>query len=148
MALAITPFEALCGFLPFKEIVLNLRATSEVWSLVPTDIIEGISELALLSPPEVELEREALRDVFEAIMSADPPWVALHLQKLTDRYEGGGAQGENQRIVDLVMKLHEDFPGDVGIFCAFMLNHVSLQPGEAIFLGAGEPHAYISGGTD
>jgi hypothetical protein len=33
------------------------------------------------------------------------------------------------------------------VFCAFLLNYVSLQPGEAIFLGAGEPHAYVSGGT-
>ena len=28
-----------------------------------------------------------------------------------------------------------------------MLNYAHLQPGEAIFLAAGEPHAYLSGGT-
>jgi mannose-6-phosphate isomerase class I len=27
-----------------------------------------------------------------------------------------------------------------------MLNSVHLNPGDAIYLGAGEPHAYISGG--
>ncbi|KAF9241651.1 RmlC-like cupin domain-containing protein [Melanogaster broomeanus] len=34
---------------------------------------------------------------------------------------------------------------NVGVFCAFMLNYVKLKPGQAIFLGAGEPHAYVSG---
>jgi mannose-6-phosphate isomerase class I len=28
----------------------------------------------------------------------------------------------------------------------FMLNVMDLKPGDAIFLGAGEPHSYISGG--
>ncbi len=37
------------------------------------------------------------------------------------------------------------FPGDPGVIAAMLLNHVRLQPGEAMFLGAGVPHAYIDG---
>ena len=36
-------------------------------------------------------------------------------------------------------------PGDPGCFAPFLLNIYRLQPGEAIFLPAGEIHAYISG---
>ena len=70
------------------------------------------------------------------------------LSTLTQRYKAGGAHPEieGKEIVDLVLKLDSQFPGDIGIFCAFVLNYVELKPGEAIFLGAGEPHAYISGG--
>ncbi|KAG0144896.1 hypothetical protein CROQUDRAFT_659462 [Cronartium quercuum f. sp. fusiforme G11] len=31
-------------------------------------------------------------------------------------------------------------------FCTYMLNLVHLQPGQAAFLSANEPHAYLSGG--
>lgn len=36
-------------------------------------------------------------------------------------------------------------PGDPGVIAAMLLNHVRLQPGEALFLGAGIPHAYLNG---
>ncbi len=39
----------------------------------------------------------------------------------------------------------EDFPGDVGAVLALLLNHVRLEPGEAIYLGAGNVHAYLRG---
>jgi len=37
------------------------------------------------------------------------------------------------------------YPGDPGVIAAMLLNHIRLQPGEALFLGAGVPHAYLSG---
>ncbi|CAM5407321.1 hypothetical protein SGLAM104S_01998 [Streptomyces glaucescens] len=37
------------------------------------------------------------------------------------------------------------YPGDPGVIAAMLLNHVRLQPGEALFLGAGIPHAYLNG---
>ncbi len=39
----------------------------------------------------------------------------------------------------------KQYPGDVGVFCPFLLNCIVLEVGEAIFLPANEPHAYISG---
>ena len=35
--------------------------------------------------------------------------------------------------------------GDVGLFNIMFLNHCVLKPGEALFLAANLPHAYISG---
>jgi mannose-6-phosphate isomerase len=31
------------------------------------------------------------------------------------------------------------------VFCSLLLNHITLQPGEGVFLAANEPHAYLSG---
>src|SRR3954454_24715736 len=42
-------------------------------------------------------------------------------------------------------ELAHHYPGDPGVIAAMLLNHVRLQPGEALFLGAGIPHAYLSG---
>ena len=69
------------------------------------------------------------------------------LKKLIGRYKEGREKPEESGVKELVLRLEEQFPGDIGVFCVFMLNYVKLQPGDAIFLGAGEPHAYVSGGT-
>ena len=47
---------------------------------------------------------------------------------------------------ELLDKLNREFPGDVGIFTMYFLNIITLKPGEAIFLEADYPHAYLSGG--
>ncbi len=36
-------------------------------------------------------------------------------------------------------------PADAGLLPALMLRYAELEPGEALFLGAGVPHAYLSG---
>ena len=43
------------------------------------------------------------------------------------------------------MRLNAIYPGDPGVFIALMMNHVHLQPGQAIYLPAGNIHAYLSG---
>lgn len=45
-----------------------------------------------------------------------------------------------------MLRLHSQYPGDIGCFSIYFLNHVVLEPGQAMFLGANEPHAYIYGG--
>lgn len=47
---------------------------------------------------------------------------------------------------ELLLRLHSQYPGDIGCFSIYFLNRILLQPGEAMFLGANEPHAYLSGG--
>ena len=46
----------------------------------------------------------------------------------------------------LFLKLHQTYPGDVGCFSIYFLNHLVLQPGEALYLSTNEPHAYLYGG--
>ena len=48
--------------------------------------------------------------------------------------------------VKLLVQLYSWFPNDVGCFCLFFMNIVSLEAGDAMFLGPNVPHAYISGG--
>jgi mannose-6-phosphate isomerase len=38
-----------------------------------------------------------------------------------------------------------EFPGDIGVVLSLLLNYVELGPGEAIYLGAGNVHAYLQG---
>lgn len=44
-----------------------------------------------------------------------------------------------------VLRLENQYLSDIGVIVVFFLNHVKLNPGEALFLGANEPHVYLSG---
>ena len=48
-------------------------------------------------------------------------------------------------ITNVVLRLAEQYPGDFGVFAPYFLNYIKMKPGDAIFIGANEPHAYISG---
>jgi mannose-6-phosphate isomerase len=42
-------------------------------------------------------------------------------------------------------KIAQEHPGDVGLLVALLMNHVVLKPGQALYLPAGNIHAYLSG---
>lgn len=143
MALAITPFEALCGFRPLSEIANFLNNTPELHALIPPSIVNNFLLVSGSNPTE-PAEKAALKSLFESLMTTDESIFHHQLVILVKRYQSQVTK-END-IVQLVLKLNDQFPGDIGSFCPFLLNYVRLDPGQAIFLGAGEPHAYISGG--
>lgn len=46
---------------------------------------------------------------------------------------------------ELLLQLHQQYPGDIGCFAIYLLNLITLKPGEAMFLEANVPHAYLKG---
>lgn len=145
MAIAITPFVAMCGFRPLSQIAVFLNQTPELAAFVPSPLRDKFIANSLLPTTSPE-QKSSLRDVFSAVMTASEEEVKIRLRKLVGRYSTGGFTADEKDVVELVIELDRQFPNDVGVFCVFLLNVVKLEPGEAIFLGAGEPHAYISGG--
>ncbi|MFJ2178653.1 mannose-6-phosphate isomerase, class I [Streptomyces sp. NPDC087851] len=124
---ALTPFEGLCGFRA-PEDAADLLARLDVDALKPyVDLLRAHPEEA------------ALREVLTAVLGADPDEMAATVTEAAaaaDRL--GGAYAPYASIA-------RHYPGDPGVIAAMLLNHVQLQPGEALFLGAGVPHAYLDG---
>ena len=143
MAIALTPFTALCGFRPLPEISTYLSHVPEFASLIPHTILSAFQTGSSTSDASA---KSCLRDVFSAVMTTPTEIVKAQLRTLVGRYKSGGDTPEEADIRELAIELDRQFPDDVGVFCVFLLNVIKLQPGEAIFLGAGEPHAYIAGG--
>jgi mannose-6-phosphate isomerase len=146
MALAITPFSALCGFLPLARIATYLTNVPELAALIPLAILKTFLGIVPTTDSDAPAAKQALRDVFSAVMTAPTNTYTAELGRLIQRYEAGVVHSEEEGVRQLVLRLNTQFSNDIGTFCAFLLNYVKLSPGEAIFLGAGEPHAYISGG--
>lgn len=50
-----------------------------------------------------------------------------------------------KRAYATAVEIAEHYPDDVGVIMSLMLNRMTLQPGEAAFLGAGIIHAHLKG---
>ncbi|WP_392671019.1 mannose-6-phosphate isomerase, class I [Streptomyces sp. LN785] len=124
---ALTPFDGLCGFRRPAE-------AAETMAALGVDSLKPYVDLLGAHPEEA-----ALREVLTAILTADPVQMAETVTAAATAAERlGGAHAPYARIA-------HHFPGDPGVIAAMLLNYVQLQPGEALFLGAGVPHAYLGG---
>ncbi|KAG2488964.1 hypothetical protein HYH03_012581 [Edaphochlamys debaryana] len=145
MALALSDFEALCGFASTQELQDRLRGVPELASLVGP---QAAGALLALEPGSGagEEAKQALRTAFTRLMTASPEAVTGAVRSLVERLkreqDSGTALSPHEA---LALRLNTQFPDDVGVFSAFFLNLVTLPPGHAIYLPANEPHAYLAG---
>jgi mannose-6-phosphate isomerase len=136
MAVAITDFEAFCGFKPLLKIKQHLETIPEFKLLIGDEI----TNLFINNP-----NKENLKNVFQAVMLSSEDKVSEIANSLVNRTISESSIFD-ESLANLIQRLNKQFPGDVGLFCGcLMLNHCILKSGEAIFLQADEPHAYISG---
>ena len=144
MALALTPFEGMCGFRPMCDISAEIAATSPLASALGQT---GAALQAAAKDTSTASHKSALKAAFGALMALSDAGVEKHTASAVAWLAAKQAQqgGELHGADALAMRLSKQFPGDVGMFAPYLLNHVLIQPGEAFFMAANEPHAYLSG---
>lgn len=137
---ALVPVDALCGFRRISD-TLGLFDELAVPELEPV-------LAALRSSPD----REGLAAVFRALMTmphAEGARLVRATVKACEERIAESAAGPREaafaREYAWAKKLDALYPGDVGVVSALLLNLVRLEPGEAIYLGAGNLHAYLDG---
>ncbi len=126
---ALTPFRALCGFRPAAE---TGAAIERLLGAAPGD-----------APLNGWLDRlgsdDDIRPVFEWLLSRGPG-----VDELLVSLVAAAALVDGEHYT-LVAELAAAYPGDPGIAISLMLNLALLEPGEVLFLPAGNIHAYIEG---
>ena len=174
MAVALTPFEAMCGFRQVSEILAFISTVTEFRTILVQGTNEGQGVAAIAQLQEAadsgtpSLVGAALQQLFRLYANADPVVVAAQVDALVQRVALQSSAESESKLKDtgeeqknstedvedvsgkylaeaLAVRLAGQFPGDIGVFAPFLLNFLRLQPGEAIFLAANEPHAYVSG---
>jgi mannose-6-phosphate isomerase len=127
---ALTPFIGLCGFRPPKAI---MSAIEPVWPKTEA------SALIVLRNGK---GAKAVQAFFQYLMHLDRDRRAA----LTNNVADSAAQLESpSETVRWIVRLHQKYPGDIGVLSPLMLNIITLQPGEAVFLPPGQLHAYLDG---
>jgi mannose-6-phosphate isomerase len=131
LLLALTPFEALCGFRPVEQ-SLHCLAKLQVPELKPTIAALARGGLRAAIPQLIALSPEHRAVLVSAVAEAAARFVAAHDPEFINTYRWAAS-------------LAETYPGDPGVVISLMCNHLKLAPGEAVFLPAGNLHAYLSG---
>mmetsp|Transcript_1664 Transcript_1664/g.2186 ORF Transcript_1664/g.2186 Transcript_1664/m.2186 type:complete len:510 (+) Transcript_1664:41-1570(+) len=166
MAIALTPFEAMCGFRRLSEIAVNLRRHREFANCID---VQAQLQVFTASPVDEKEQREALMALFQSFMSCDPEVSKVQLAALIKKLRSeqsksmraSGAKHINppnndvsgvysespweRKAARAVLRLAEQFPGDAGAMAPLFLNYLLIAPGESFFMAANEPHAYVAG---
>jgi mannose-6-phosphate isomerase len=135
LLVALQPFDALAGFRPAARTVDLLRA------LAVSDLDPFIELL------DDQSDADGLRALFTTWITAPQPDIDVLVTAVLQgaiHYVSCGAT-EFAAEARTVLELGERYLGDAGVLAALLLNRVTLGPGEAIFLPAGNLHAYLRG---
>lgn len=126
----------MCSFRPLADVVAHLRAIPALAALCGGE--PAIQRAEQATGPDT---KKALRSLFESLMTSSESHVAdsLHGTVLSLK------KANTSDADDLFLRLVDYYPADVGCFAAYLLNHIHIKPGEAFFMAANEPHAYLKG---
>ncbi len=127
---ALTPFCALNGF----------RKLEEALRLLEKIRVPGLAEIVsfLRSHPN----RDGLKKFFNHLMTTDRG----KQRKIVEQAVNSAEQQTNEEPVwTWMIKLNEEYPGDMGVLSPLFLNLVRLKPQQAMYLPAGELHGYLEG---
>jgi mannose-6-phosphate isomerase len=131
LLLALTPFEALCGFRPVEQ-SLHCLAKLQVPELKPTIAALARGGLRAAIPQLIALSARRRESLVQAVATRAASFVAAHDPEFINTYRWAAS-------------LADTYPGDPGVVISLMCNHLRLAPGEAVFLPAGNLHAYLGG---
>lgn len=140
MVVAISTFEALCGFKNLEQILFSMLLSPELIDLLKINPFEIISNSYQFY--NNNNGHKIIKELFETLVNSPNEIVESQTQKYIDRIK---KKEKKYFIESLSLRINNYFPNDVGIFCLFFLNYIKLSPGESLYLEPGVPHAYIYG---
>lgn len=126
LVFALTPFLAMNAFREFSEIISLLQPVAGANNAIAH----------FLENPNAE----ALSQLFASLLNMQGEEKSHALAVLKAALES--QQGEPWETIRLIAQF---YPDDSGLFSPLLLNVVKLNPGEAMFLFAETPHAYLQG---
>jgi mannose-6-phosphate isomerase len=126
---ALTPFWGLNGFRPVKTIVSLLTP------VFPKSLEKDLSELKTAGP-------QGLRAFFAALMTLSQKERSMAVKEI---HEKAKALAGTSSVYYWMEKLAAFYPSDMGSLGPGLLQLVCLSPGQAMYLPAGQLHAYLDG---
>lgn len=147
---ALTRFEAKCGFRELPATLGFLDALTTASASADGGRWGGLETLTGILRSHTD-HRRAVSDGLAWLLRLDPAAAEAIVAAATrgaERLLAGPLAAELAPFrSDLawVDRLRAHYPGDAGVVVALLLNHVVLEPGEALFLEAGNLHSYLRG---
>jgi len=127
---SLTPFWALNGFRKITDII------SFMDKICPLSLGSMIEHLRNSS------DSKGLKIFFQALMILNSK---EKKQVIKEAVNNAQKLEEKDPVFEWVIKLYKEYQEDIGILSPALLNLICLKPGQAMFLYAGELHAYLDG---
>ncbi len=131
---ALTTFEALCGF-------RAPRRAAELFADLAAPLAQDLHTI-LAEDPSANGIRRVFTCLLEPATRPAPEAVQAVVDACAARLLAGSPSPRADRTV---VQLAQAYPGDPGVVTSLLLNPVTLQPGDALFVPAGGVHAYLQG---
>lgn len=132
MVYALTTFDTVVGFRPTAEIL-------RVLAPIDTPLSRRLAEDLRARPGFAGIVR-LVEDLLTTKPTADE--ISDVLGACRDLIDQGF---DIKRAYATAVMIAEDYPADPGVIISLLLNRLTLQPGEAAFLGTGVIHAHLRG---
>ena len=139
IAVALDSSIAIAGFRPVKEIQHNLNLFPELENFNDKELIDTIKKTENIKAAE-----KYIRDLYSSIMlkAGDQENLSKCIELIINRLNKKDPLTSEE---SQFLEQYRLFGADVGLFSFFFFNIIQLKPWQAIFTGAGVPHAYIKG---
>jgi len=131
---ALAPFEVLAGLRPPADAAAFLHALS----------------VDQLRPLAAQLAAAPSDGVITSVLGTILQWPADGRAALIAAVVAAAARlalaaGPYAEAAAATVRIAADHPGDIGVVASLLLRHAVLAPGQAVFMPAGGPHAYLKG---
>ncbi|MFR9751159.1 mannose-6-phosphate isomerase, class I [Nocardia sp. 004] len=136
LIVALDRFEALAGF-------RDPHRTVELLRVLAVDGLRSYADLLAAQP-----DSAGLRTLFTTWITLPQHVLATLLPAVLDgcvRYLSRTGPREFAAEARTTLELAEAYPGDAGVIASLLLNRITLEPGQGLFLSAGNLHAYLRG---
>ena len=131
--------ECLCALTPFWALS-RFRSISSMLSYLEKVCPHGLeSEIKDLKHQPTS---NGLKWFYTTLMSMDTD---RQNQVVAEALEEAVGYASDDPVFEWMLKLGEYYPNDIGVLSPILLNLICLEAGQAIFLNAGELHAYLEG---
>lgn len=127
---ALTPFWGLNGFQPIAAMTRNLLEYG------PRTLAASARQL------DAHATAGSLERFFATLLQMSAEQRAAVVAEVTAKAR---QQRDSDPAADWILRLNNDYPGDIGVLAPLFLNLVCLDPGQAMYLEAGQLHAYLDG---
>ncbi|EJT0553366.1 mannose-6-phosphate isomerase, class I [Vibrio vulnificus] len=134
---ALTPYQAMNGFRAFDDILAHF---THMVGAVHMPTVQVLLEVFKANKTSYGLEA-----FFTGLLSLQGDDKLQSLAALLEYVKLHQKQDLEDDLCSLVLELAQSYPSDIGLFAPFMLNVLTLKPGQAMYLDARTPHAYLKG---
>lgn len=125
IGVAITRTQLLLGFRPIEEIKRFINELPPAASFFSDELTSG-----------------TLRGIYQKLLTSSEAEIAFLNSSLSELLSRKDSLIEEEKQF---VKLFSMYPSDPGVFQVFLLNLVTLNPGEGVFIPPDTIHAYLSG---